>query len=123
MLIQKFTDILHLDDVLGCSPIFYDPDAHFWEHDSLYRLFIDQLIPTTVYNTTLVNQQFFVTNTQTLRYYLYQGSVTLNDVWTISPFKDKYLLSQHSRRDVARIRAYLERPPSCVARPSSICPI
>lgn len=89
-MIKMYSQKLHLYDVLGCSEQFYSPNAHYYARDSLYGLYINQIIPDSVFNASLPNVQFFVTNTAALRYPLFEGVVVVNDIWTIAPFKDLY---------------------------------
>jgi len=90
-MIEYYTNVLHLNDTLGCSPQFYDPDKVIFEPLSLYNLYIEAVVPTMVFNSSLPNTQFFISNTATLRYPLYNGRVNVNDIYSISPFSDSYL--------------------------------
>jgi len=89
-MIDNTTEILGLDIVYGCSPITYDEYASISDSDSLYGLYVDDIVPTVVFNKTLSNIQYFMTNPSTLRYDLFQGPVNRNDIYTISPFNDTY---------------------------------
>merc|ERR1712137_864191 len=89
-LIAYYTNTLHLNDTLGCSPEFYDPDYLIVNQASLYNLYIEDVIPTMVFNTSLPNIQFFIANTATLRYPMFPGRVTVNDIYSIIPFIDQY---------------------------------
>jgi len=89
-LIANATEILGLEIIYGCSPITYDQHGGISEPDSLYNLYVDYIVPSVVFNKTLYNPQYFMTNPNTLRYNMYQGSVNRNDIYTISPFNDTY---------------------------------
>jgi 2',3'-cyclic-nucleotide 2'-phosphodiesterase (5'-nucleotidase family) len=91
-LIEKYQNILGLDIVYGCSPITYWPDGDFSEPTSLYQLLVEEIIPKVVFNTSVdTNTPFFITNSESLRYALYEGKVNRNDIYTISPFNDTYV--------------------------------
>jgi len=89
-LIAQATEILGLDIIYGCSPIYYDQHGSISDPTSLYNLYVDNIVPMVVFNDSLPNTQYFMTNTNTLRYNLYQGPVNRNDIYTISPFNDTY---------------------------------
>ena len=90
--LHAYSDLLHLNVTLGCSPRFYDPDLPLVFADSLYALYVEHIVPDVVFQPHPADNatQFFLTNSASLRYYLYAGRVTVNDVWTISPFKNAF---------------------------------
>ena len=90
-MITYFTNVLHLNDTLGCSPQFYDPRLPIIFDSSLYNLYIEQVIPSVVYNYSLPGTQYFITNTATLRYPLFEGHVVVNDIYAIIPFIDTFV--------------------------------
>jgi hypothetical protein len=82
---------LNLSYPLGCSPHLYTVGAPMnLANHSLYYLYIQQIIPTQVFNYSLTNTQFFISNTASLRYDLFPGLVNNNDIYTISPFNDVF---------------------------------
>jgi len=94
-MITKYSALLGLDVVYGCSPNTYWPDGGFEEATSLYRLLVTEIVPKTVFNyTASKNTQFYLTNTASLRYALYEGVVNRNDIYTISPFNDTFVYFQ-----------------------------
>lgn len=93
-LIQYYSVLLGLNITYGCSPATYSPDVDFSDPSSLYQLYVEQVIPKMVFSSADGNEQFFVSNTQSLRYNLYAGPVTRNDIYTISPFNDTFVMYQ-----------------------------
>src|SRR5690606_20760899 len=85
---QQRSDELGLGDLLGCSPQLYDPAVPLSNDSSFYRLLLDEIVPRVVVHSELAskNEQFFVTNTAALRYKMFPGPVTRNDLFTIAPF-------------------------------------
>ena len=90
-LISYYTNTLHLNDTLGCSPHTFYPQLPIIVKDSLYNLYVQNIVPSIVFNYSLPNNQYFITNTATLRYSLYSGRVDVNDIYAISPFYDNYV--------------------------------
>ena len=105
-MISNAMNDLHLSDVLGCSPLEYKTSASFFDEDSLYRFYLDSVLPTVCFVNPSISLQliilqvvdqgateatgFFLCNSATLRYNLYSGEVTRNDVYTVNPFKDLF---------------------------------
>ncbi|ELR17382.1 5' nucleotidase family protein [Acanthamoeba castellanii str. Neff] len=83
-------DKLQLNVTLGCSPVTLSPDASYTSSDSLYHFYVNNIVPAVVFNTSLGRTSFFITNDGALRYELYEGRVSMNDVYTVLPFKDTF---------------------------------
>lgn len=91
LMIEYYQKKLNLTFVYGCSPNTFRVDAPFEDtQTSLYNLYIEQIIPTVVFNKSLSNRQFFLSNTGTLRSDLYEGPVNVNDIFSVNPFSDMY---------------------------------
>lgn len=88
--IASLTKELGLDDVEGCAAVTYDITAPVHEKNSSYRLLIEEIAPKMLFDYALPNPQFFLSSTGFLRYNLYEGEVTKNDVWTMCGFNDSY---------------------------------
>lgn len=93
-LIQYYSNLLGLNTTYGCSPATYSPDIDFSDPYSLYQLYVEQVVPKIVFNNEDKNTPFFISNTQSLRYSLFKGPVTRNDIYTISPFNDTFVMYQ-----------------------------
>lgn len=93
-LIQYYYNELGLNITYGCAPSTYYPDVSFSDPYSLYKLAVEEIIPKMVFSTADGNTQFYVTNTQSLRYNLFAGPVTRNDIYAISPFNDTFVYYQ-----------------------------
>jgi 2',3'-cyclic-nucleotide 2'-phosphodiesterase (5'-nucleotidase family) len=81
---------LGLSEVQGCSPTTFDTDAPMASPNSTYRLLVEEIAPKILFSYDLPNIQFFISSTGFLRYNLYEGKVTTNDVWTVCGFNDSY---------------------------------
>lgn len=87
-MIGYYTNVLHLNETLGCSPHTYNPYLPIVVKTSLYNLYVQNIMPSLVFNHSLPNIPYFICNTATLRYSLYAGRVTVNDIFSIDPFSD-----------------------------------
>lgn len=91
-LLSYYQQLLGLNIAYGCSPTTFWPEGSFLSNSSLYRLLVEDIIPKIVFNgSSSKNIQFFLTNSASLRYALFEGKVTRNDIYTISPFNDTYV--------------------------------
>ena len=83
---------LGLDRVLGCSARMYKVDADFERDDSLWRLYMDDVVTLELFRPARNPAMVAVASTGALRYDLFPGTVTRDDCYTISPFRDSYYL-------------------------------
>jgi len=90
-MISYYTNVLHLNDTLGCSSEYFLPQLPIILENSLYNLYLENVLPYMVYNNSLQNEQFFIANTATLRYPLFKGRISVNDIYSIIPFGDSYV--------------------------------
>eukprot|EP00033_Pygsuia_biforma_P000238 GCRY01000297.1.p1 GENE.GCRY01000297.1~~GCRY01000297.1.p1 ORF type:complete len:513 (+),score=111.91 GCRY01000297.1:164-1702(+) len=99
-LIQKYISVLGLDYVYGCSPRYYDPYVSLWKDDSFYGLFLNHIIPQTIFTEYHgTHTPFFITNSAALRSPLYEGKIIKDDVFSISPFNDTFFLVPNVQGD------------------------
>ena len=86
--ITRTASDLGLDQRLGCAPRTYATHAPFASNASLWRLYLREVTVQAALggNTSRIAIQ----TTGSLRYDLYAGPVTSNDVWTMCPFADRY---------------------------------
>jgi len=83
--IQATRASLGLDDIIGCSPRHYYRDRHVEDEASLWRLYLDRVVPSTItYNSSRV----FVQSTGAMRYDLFEGEISRDDLIAVSPFND-----------------------------------
>ena len=78
---------LGVDRVLGCSPVTYLPYTPLSSFDSLWALYLYNVTATEALGGNA--SRIVVESTGSLRYDLYAGNVTANDLWTITPFADR----------------------------------
>ena len=86
---------LGLDEVLGCAPqtygIFEDPfETATNDEPSLWDLYLHQMLPRQLLEPFdgSSGEPVFVSGTGILRYSIFEGPVTVNDIIAISPFND-----------------------------------
>jgi len=93
---------MNLSDVIGCSPQHYALSAPMDKEGSLYGLYMHEVVPSQLFSPAFNSSQVLVQSTGSLRYDLYKGTVIVDDIWTTSPFDDKfYLISDVSGADLA----------------------
>ena len=123
--IAYYTNVLSLNETLGCSPITYDPYIPTALPSSLYNLYIEKMVPKMVFeaNNNFNTTEYFISNSATLRYDLYEGRVDVNDIFSVNPFADMYVYFQPlNGTQLKAIVRYSESyalppPPSCLAAP------
>lgn len=88
-MIRNYSTSLDLDQVYGCSPLTYSP--YTWDaSNSFFQLYVERVVPSMVFDASLPHTQVFIANSFTLRWYLYQGPVNKNDIYTVLPFNDTF---------------------------------
>lgn len=89
LMIHDTQNELGLNSVIGCSPHRYLLSAPVNESDSLWKLFLEEVIPTQLsrHNSSIV----FFGNSGDFRYDLFGGEVIVDDVYAVSPFNDTIL--------------------------------
>lgn len=88
--IQTAYKQLDLGHVFGCAPATYIPELPDTNSSSAYYLLINKIMPYYFLKNETCTQ-YFITNTATIRSTIYQGTVTRDDIFSISPFKDRYM--------------------------------
>lgn len=76
---QKF---LNLTQPRGCLKETYA------QGEQLYSLYTDQIVPSTLFSPPYNLSQWFLQNSGGLRYGLYSGNVSMDDVYKVLPFRD-----------------------------------
>jgi hypothetical protein len=84
---------LGLTEVLGAVPRNYSGHAGLDDPSSLWRLYLQQVLPTQLFTPPRNTSQWFVASTGALRYDLFAGNITADDLWAISPFDDRMLVA------------------------------
>jgi hypothetical protein len=77
---------LRLGSILGCSPSTFKLDASPGDPNSLWGLYLNHVVPTQLFKGKSGN--VFVQRTGALRYSLFDGQVTMDDVIAVCPFND-----------------------------------
>jgi len=75
-----------LTELIGCSRATYYLDKGMDQEDSLWGLFMKQIVPSKLLRNG--KSQIYVQTTGALRYNLFRGNVTLDDLIAVSPFND-----------------------------------
>ncbi len=91
--ITKTVSELELGEVLGCPPMSYSYTAGLGTPDSLYDLYMNTIIPNAVLDapTGTGNNAWHVSSTGTLRYDVYEGLFTYDDVFAVAPFANVFM--------------------------------
>lgn len=88
--VQAVRDSMDLSLVIGCSPQHYSLDFGLDMEHSLYGLFMHEVIPSQLFTPAFNETQIHIQGTGLLRYDLYKKDVTVDDIWTLSPFNDGF---------------------------------
>ena len=86
--IMRVAATLGLNDVLGCAPRTYGTYLPWSSAESLWRLWMQEVTTQAALGSNA--SRIVVQSTGALRYDLFSGPVTLNDIWTMCPFADRY---------------------------------
>jgi NADPH:quinone reductase-like Zn-dependent oxidoreductase/2',3'-cyclic-nucleotide 2'-phosphodiesterase (5'-nucleotidase family) len=86
--IAKVAATLGLDRLLGCSPRTFRSDAALDAEDSLWALYMHNVSAQQALGSNA--SRILVESTGSLRYDLYSGNTTVNDVCTMAPFADRF---------------------------------
>lgn len=81
---------LNLSDVLGCSDTHYHSAENVHNKNSLYGLYLHEVIPSQIFSPPFNKSNMLIQGTGSLRYDLFDGVVTVDDIWTMSPFADPF---------------------------------
>jgi len=82
--ITKAQEELGLFEIVGCCPMTYHFDSHFGNEDSLWELFMKDVIPDQLFQGG--TSKLFISNQGVIRYNLFKGNVTVADLIAVSPF-------------------------------------
>ena len=91
--IQETVAKYNLTTLLGCPPQSYSYSASLDASDSLYALYMETIIPNTVFDipTGTGNAPYHLSSTGTLRYDVYAGSFFFDDVFAVAPFANVFM--------------------------------
>lgn len=105
--IEQEYNNLGLNATLGCLSMTYSPYVSLSAPDSLcvakvlkffakqtavrYALYMNTIVPTFLYDYSLMINQTIITNTEMLRSPAYKGRVSENALYEIDPFNSTYL--------------------------------
>jgi 2',3'-cyclic-nucleotide 2'-phosphodiesterase (5'-nucleotidase family) len=90
--IQEKYKELGLSRLLGCSLLEFNLDPNYNSVDSAYYLLFNYVAPQKLFAEEKNGHYtpYLISNTATIRDNLYSGAVTVNDVFSMSPFSDNY---------------------------------
>ena len=86
--IHETREKLGLFEVLGCSANTYNYKSAMSNADSLWGLYVKEVVPKELFSKYAGNNNVFIQGTGAFRYNLFKGNVTLNDLISASPFND-----------------------------------
>ncbi|KAI9495704.1 Metallo-dependent phosphatase-like protein [Zychaea mexicana] len=82
---------LDLMNTLGCAPQnYYRTDVPANDSASIFKLTVDEVLPKVVTNSARTNAPYYIFDTGTLRYDIFKGAFTMDNVNQVSPFTDRY---------------------------------
>ena len=92
--IDRTRSRLGLNDVIGCSPAHFILNSSLDDQYSLWGLYRDEVVPSQLFNEQ--TRKILIQNRETsLRYDLYQGNITLDDIYVVNPFNESlYLVAE-----------------------------
>jgi hypothetical protein len=85
--IRRTKSKMGLDKVLGCSSIDYFMNRSLEEHDSLWAVYRDKVVPSQLEQEHGVNRAIFISQAS-WRYDLLAGENTYDDIVAVSPFNE-----------------------------------
>jgi 2',3'-cyclic-nucleotide 2'-phosphodiesterase (5'-nucleotidase family) len=86
LFIRETQSTLGLTAAIGCAPSTYYLPNRLTEPNSLWRLFLDEVVPSQLFQHN--SSKVYVENTGAFRFNLFAGEVTLNDLVAVAPFND-----------------------------------
>ena len=73
-----------------------------------YRLYVDDIVPKGLFSPPGNTSQWFVQSTGSLRYDVYKGNVTVDDIYKVLPFRDSlYLVRGVSGSNLTKLLSML----------------
>ena len=100
--IHTVADSIGANEVIGCAPQSYRLDAPITEADSLHRLYLQEIIPSAfldrIESPPNMTNVFVQSLPYFLRYHLFKGEVTINDIHNIISDDDVIYRVAHSLR-------------------------
>lgn len=88
--IQSTREEMGLFEILGCSPLTFDVEKGLNEPDSLWRLYVEQVMADYYLQSSL--DSIFLQGTGAFRASLFAGEVNVDDLMSVSPFNDEVYL-------------------------------
>jgi len=85
----KFKE-LKLGKVVGCSPKTYLADMKASTDVNVYNLFITKMLPSQLFTKNSFTNPFSMVSGDFIRENIYQGEITLDDIYTTVPFEESY---------------------------------
>ena len=86
--IRSTRDAYGLSRVLGCAPRHFNASAPLADPASLWTLYMREVAPRHLFVPAQNASQWFVSSTGALRYDIYEGNVTVDDIDMALPFSD-----------------------------------
>ena len=91
-----YSSLLNLDESVGCAPYTYNVYGLIEYEDSIWNLWIENIIPALVFDNNTGAIPYYMTNTAALRSNIFEGEVNRNDIWTCEPFNDTFKYTRMS---------------------------
>eukprot|EP00004_Rigifila_ramosa_P022015 TRINITY_DN5940_c0_g1_i1.p1 TRINITY_DN5940_c0_g1~~TRINITY_DN5940_c0_g1_i1.p1 ORF type:complete len:529 (+),score=122.32 TRINITY_DN5940_c0_g1_i1:117-1589(+) len=88
--IDEARQALGLDNVVGCAPQTYRRSSELNQPESLWGLFLYQVAPQNLFLSGKTNLQWHAASSGGFRYDLYAGENIVDDIFTMSPFRNQW---------------------------------
>jgi hypothetical protein len=79
-----------LDEVVGCASIEYSRSAAVGRPESVWGLYLQEVLPFALFDNTRSHQPLLIEATGSFRANLREGTVSVDDVYIMNPFKNTY---------------------------------
>ena len=90
--IARARALLGVSARIGCASLHYEMFEPLASNVSIWRLYLERVAPEAVFAPARNASQWFITSTGSLRYELYAGNVTVDDIYAILPFSDRLFI-------------------------------
>ncbi|RCH77800.1 hypothetical protein CU098_002585, partial [Rhizopus stolonifer] len=89
--IKQLRDQYKLSNTLGCaSQDYFMYSAPLNSSASIFHLATKEVLPKVVINQERTNPAYYIINSGSIRYEIYKGPFSLDNMYQISPFEDKF---------------------------------
>ncbi|GKT27967.1 putative multi-domain containing protein [Aduncisulcus paluster] len=89
---DTFANQLELNEIVGCAKYKYSKSEYPSNPESLFYLYFEAVLPTTVYPYSDSPYPFVsIMNSGSIRGHMYEGEILKDDLYTMIPFENAYV--------------------------------